>query len=219
MKFMMSERIKHRLTGIVVLVSIGVIFLPAMMKKSNQHFEESLNLSLKLPAKPVAPKVDIPQQTAMLKSVKIAHVELPHVNHQPEPAVIAKAQSLSQSPASVLVKVEMPLKSVLASAVVPSKAAVAPAKAVAVKEPAVINKEGYGIQLASFSQESNARFLVARLRKQGYEASYTVYKSKKGQFYKVVAGMGSKKIEAQNLKKQIATNLQLNGYLVHTGVS
>ena len=218
MKFMMSERIKHRLTGIVVLVSIGVIFFPAMMKKSNQHFEDSLNLSLKLPAKPVAPKVDIPQQTAMLKSVKIAHVELPHMNHQPEPAVIAKAQSLSQSPASGLVKVEMPLKSVIASAVVPSKL-IAPPKTVAVKEPAVINKEGYGIQLASFSQESNAKFLVARLRKQGYDASYTVYKSKKGQFYKVVAGMGSKKIEAQNLKKQIATNLQLNGYLVHTGVS
>lgn len=217
MKFMMNERIKHRLTGIVVLVSIGVVFLPAMMKKSNQHFEENLSLSLKLPAKPIAPKVVIPQQTAMLKSVKVAHVELPPMPAAPHPAMIAKAESLSKNPSSVLVKVEVPLKSVLTAAVIPSKP-VTHEKAIAA---AVVNnmKEGYGIQLASFTQESNAEYLVARLRKQGYTASYNVIKNKKGQFYQVVAGMGSKKDEAVNLKKKIATNLQLNGFLIHTGVS
>ena len=37
MKLMMDERVKHRLTGVVVLVSIAVIFVPAMIKKSNKR--------------------------------------------------------------------------------------------------------------------------------------------------------------------------------------
>lgn len=216
MKFVMSERVKHRLTGVVVILSIAVIFLPAMMKKSNQHFEESVNVSLKLPAKPVPPQVVIPKQTAMLNSVKVAHVEVPNVTDEVRPATIAKAESLSKNPGSVLVKVEMPLKSVIATAIVPKKAVI-PVKAVAVTRPVV--KKGFGIQLASFTQESNAVNLVARLRKQGYVASYSIYKGKKGQFYQVVAGMVSKRDEAINLQKKLATNMQLNGYVIQTGVS
>jgi len=216
MKFVMSERVKHRLTGVVVILSVAVIFLPAMMKKSNQHFEDNVNVSLKLPAKPLPPQVIIPKQTAMLKSVKVAHVEVPAVIDAAHPALIAKAESLSKNPGSVLVKVEMPLKSVITAAIVPAKSN-APAKSVAAAAPAL--KNGFGIQLASFTQESNAKYLVARLRKQGYTATYNIYKGKKGQFYQVVAGLVSKRDDAINLQKKIATNMQLNGYIIKTGVS
>ena len=37
MKFVMNEQLKHRLTGLVVLLSLGVIFVPAMIKKSTRH--------------------------------------------------------------------------------------------------------------------------------------------------------------------------------------
>ena len=37
MKFVMDERIKHRLTGLVVILSIAAIFLPEQVKKSNQR--------------------------------------------------------------------------------------------------------------------------------------------------------------------------------------
>ena len=204
MKLMMNERVKHRLTGLVVILSIALIFIPAMMKKSNGHFEGSVSASLKMPVKPLPPKVIIPKQTAMLKSVKVAHVEIPAVADEPLPSVIAKAESLSQNPGSALVKVEKPLKSVIATAMIPEKADV---------------KKGYGIQLASFTKERNAEYLVARLRKQGYEASYNIFKGQKGQFYQVVVGMGSKKNDAINLQKKIANNMQLNGFIIQTGVS
>ena len=216
MKLMMNERIKHRLTGIVVIVSMAIVFLPAMMKKSNHHFEDSMAISLKLPAKPMQPKVVIPKQTVMLKSVKVAHVEIPKMEIEPRPSIIAKAESLSQRPKSVLVKVEMPLKSVITAAVIPSKA---PASEKTVATAVAAIKKGYGVQLASFVQEENAKALVARLHKQGYEATYTLFKTKKGSFYQVVAGMSSKRDDVLTLQKKIATNLQLKGYIIQTEVS
>ena len=34
MKLVLDERIKHRLVGIAVILSIGIIFTPALFKKS-----------------------------------------------------------------------------------------------------------------------------------------------------------------------------------------
>ena len=218
MKLVMNERMKHRLTGIVVIISVAVICLPAMMKKSNRHFEESMSISLKLPAKPLPPTVIIPKQAAMLNTIKEAHVDVPSVPDAPHPSLIAKAEPLSQPPRpkSILAKVDIPLKSVITPAKIPSKT-VSSAKLASVMQATM--KKGYGIQLASFTQQRNADYLVARLRKQGYEATYTVFKGEKGQFYKVVVGMGSKRDQAVLLKKQIAATMKLNGYIVQTGVS
>ena len=41
MKFVMDERLKHRLTGVVVILAIAAIFVPAVMKKSNQHSKQN----------------------------------------------------------------------------------------------------------------------------------------------------------------------------------
>ena len=211
MKFVMDERIKHRLTGVVVIVSIAVIFLPAMMKKSNQHFEESISVSLKLPAKPVPPQVAIPNKKIMFESVKVAHVVLPTRIDEPLPVFIAKAEPLSKPVAPAVVnKAEPSPKSVIAK--------MTPLKKMAVLTP-VTSKEAYGIQLASFSQESNAAFLVGRLRKQGYVAKYNKLNTKQGSVYKVVVGQLQQKTEAVNLQKKLAMNMQLNGFVIKTGVS
>ena len=211
MKFVMDERIKHRLTGVVVIVSISVIFLPAMMKKSNQHFEESISVSLKLPAKPVPPQVAMPNKKTMFESVKVAHVVLPTPINEPLPVLMAKAEPLSKPIApAVLSKAEPPAKSVIIKDV--------PVKKIAAVTP-VTAKEAYGIQLASFSQESNAAFLVGRLRKQGYLAKYNKLDTKQGSVYKVVVGQLQQKTEAVNLQKKLAMNMQLSGFVIKTGVS
>ncbi len=57
MKFMISERIKHRITGLIVILSVIAIFVPAMIKKSNQRPEEKVSLSIHLPPKPIAPRL------------------------------------------------------------------------------------------------------------------------------------------------------------------
>ena len=80
-------------------------------------------------------------------------------------------------------------------------------------------KQGYGVQLASFTQQRNAEYLVARLRKQGFVASYNKFSGKQGQFYQVVVGLVNQKNDAIDLQKKLATNMQLNGFIIKTGVS
>lgn len=215
MKFVMDERVKHRLTGVVVILSIAVIFLPAMMKKSNRHFEENMTVSLKLPAKPMPPIVSVPKQNVMFKSVKVAHVEIPAVADEPYKSTIAKAAPLSKTPAPLVARVVSPVKAVVATATPVKKAL--PAKIVAATKK--VMKEGYGVQLASFTQQRNAEYLVARLRKQGFAASYNKFNGKQGQFYQVVVGLVNQKNDAINLQKKIADNMQLNGFIIKTGVS
>lgn len=211
MKFLMDERMKHRLTGVVVIVSIAVIFLPAMMKKSNQHFEENISVSLKLPAKPVPPALAIPNKKIMFDSVSVVKIEVPKHIDDTHPAFVAKAESLSKpQPSPALALATPSVKAVVKT--------VAPSKKVAVVTPVAL-KGAYGIQLASFSQKRNASFLVNRLRKEGYTASYNKLDTKQGSFYKVVVGQLNQKTEAVNLQKKLAMNMQLNGFIIKTGIS
>ena len=222
MKFVMDERVKHRLTGVVVILSIAVIFLPAMMKKSNQHFEENISMSLKLPNKPMPPIVSIPKQSEMFKSVKVAHVDIQAVVDEPYKSVIAKAEPLSVSPAPKLAKAALPVKTVIAAAATPAKPVLAVKKALPAKIVTAMSKnikEGYGVQLASFTQQRNALYLVARLRKQGFTANYNKINGKQGQYYQVVVGLVNQRNDAVNLQKKIASNMQLNGFVIKTGVS
>lgn len=218
MKFIMNERVKHRLTGVVVVLSIAVIFLPAMMKKSNQHFEENVSISLKLPIKPTPPQVAMPSKSVVFESVKVAHVDLSTVAKEPQQLDIAKAEPIS-IPTSTLATREPALKSVITTAAIPKKVtAVMPVLAPKKEVAAIPAKGKYGVQLASFSQQSNAESLVNRLRKQGYVATYNKQASKQGHVYKVVVGQVDQKLEAASLQKKLANNMQLNGFIIQTGL-
>lgn len=212
MKFLMDERLKHQLTGLIVILSAAIIFLPAMMKHSNRHFEDSMGISFKLPIKPVQPKVSIPNQNAMFQSVKALHIDMPIAAAEPShPSIIAKAVPLSKPPASEMAKIKPIIPQSLPKVAL-----------VAVKKPAVAstaNQINYGIQLATFSQQRNAEYLVERLRKQGVVATYKTLNGQQGQLYQVIAGHLDKKNDALNLQKKLAMNMQLNGYIVKTGVS
>ena len=220
MKFVMDERIKHRLTGMVVIVAIAAIFLPAVLKKSNQHIEENVNLSVRLPAKPPIPKVEVADKNTLFKSIKVAEVSRPTVAVTPRPMSIAKAEPLS-------------IKSVVLSApIINKQPAIAKAESVGVPavkvvavssqkqaKAVVLNKQMYAVQLASFTQQENAKSLVTRLRSKGYIATYNKFTGKKGEVYKVTVGQLNQIDEAKNLQKKVATSMQLNGFVVKPGVS
>ena len=220
MKFMIDERAKHRLTGVVVIVSIAVIFLPAMLKKSNQRFEESIHVSLKLPSKPVLPKVAMPKPAVMFKSLEVAHVELPKLPEVEQPVAIAKAASLSKPPAPLLAKAEPVIaKPAVIKPATVKLAAVKPVMSTEKKVALLIKKDLFGVQVASFTQERNAIALVSRLKKEGFNAAYAKFVGKQGLFYQVVVGQLNEKVQAVTLQKKLATNLQLNGMIIKTGVS
>jgi DedD protein len=215
MNLAVSERTKHRLIGILVLVSIGVIFLPAIMKKSNKHFEKNIRIALKLPSKPELPNVDAPNNRALFKQVKVASapaVEVPKVRKN---SLIAKASSLNP---------KLKQKTVLASA---SSEEVKPAlkkvEVVKTDVETIINtelpKQIFSIQVATFTQQSNADILVEKLRDNGFVASYNTIDGERGNLYQVIVGKLSEREKAVDLQKRLVTNMQLNGFIIKSGVS
>lgn len=243
MKIEMSERLKHRLTGLVVVISIAIIFLPAMMKKSNQKFERTLRVSVALPQKPEKPLVAIPQKRDLFKTVKVAHVDLPPLPKEPvkialaEPvktpvisdtpkpiSQLAQIQTpnthISNKPAGKSINTSVLNKTILNKTELHKTAVKIQAQSPAVKATAASVSAAishYGVQLASFTQQVNAQQLVNRLRQHGYLATYTPIYLKKGQrIYKVVVGSLAQRDEALHLQKKLAQNLKLSGFIVKT---
>lgn len=80
MKLVLDDKAKHRLVGIAVLLSIIVVFAPAVLKKSQQRFEETVSVSVRLPPKPSLPRVSVSQPKALFQATKVATVDIPKVN-------------------------------------------------------------------------------------------------------------------------------------------
>ena len=205
MKFVMDERVKHRLTGLVVVLSIAAIFVPAMMKKSSHHFEENVSLSIRLPAKPALPNVGMTDEKTLFQSVKVAHVNIPPaVIVSPPPSQIAKAEPLNTKsfvPSTTLARKEVVLPNSQLVVVPVIRQAVNTTPKVV--QSAAIKKALYAVQLASFTRQENAKSLVSQLRSKGYIASYNKFSGKQGEFYQVVVGQLNQKDEAINLQKKL----------------
>lgn len=278
MKLVLDERVKHRLIGLAVILSIAAIFAPAIMKKSNQRFDGNVSVSVKLPPKPVQPDVDLVEKKEMFDSVKVAHVELPQVSEEQPLTTLAKAESISQAqikdqnakkgalvgetlaladedpnfdsadftdsdinfakevsaPATKSDAIA-PVSKVTKSASLPTKPALSKSKAVAktskvtkvqakpVAKPVakkIVNKavkNGYAVQLATFTSQRNANLLVSKLKNKGYTATYNKVKTNEGIVYKVVVGQLNKKEQAQRLQQQLASAVQIRGFIVTTG--
>lgn len=229
MKFFMDERSKHRLTGVIVILSIAAIFIPALMKKSNQRLEESMSISVRLPTKPNMPSVIMSSEKQMFKTVKVAKVDIPAASDKPTSIQLVKAEPLSHPSNMPSVLPALKQEKVIAKAdlVAPTIKA-AKEKVHHIQENALLakaetlasKKEFYSVQLASFSQLNNAESLVERLRQQGYKASYSKITTKQGgAFYKVIVGQLNQKNDAQILQKKLASTIQLNGFVIKQEIS
>lgn len=73
-KIELNEKMKHRIIGLAVLLSIAAIFMPAIVKKSTQRNEREISLNLKLPQRPIYPQLSESQQADSLKE-DIAQLE------------------------------------------------------------------------------------------------------------------------------------------------
>lgn len=195
MSFEITEQVKYRLTGGVILITAVFLFMPMMMKKSNQRFEENLSLSLKVPPKPQTPELTIPTAQQVFNKVKPNQpTAVPQVAQRPVKIEISKAERLESEIPTVPLEMAKPIIN-LAS-----------------------EKTGnYGVQLASFSHVENADFLVKRLRKLGYDAQASSIDLKNGKIYKVVVGQLKNKDQAIKLQKQLAENTQLQGMIIVQG--
>lgn len=218
MKFVLDEHVKHRIIGIVVLLSIAALFVTTVMQKSTRNFEENMTLSVRLPAKPQVPKVAVSEEKTVFQSLKVAHVELPAMPVV-KPIQIAKAEPLSTKsfvPSAMIPYKKPTLINVASIAKLAVKSAAVPVQRKLAKAAvAGIKKQQYAIQLGSFSQQNNATSLVQRLKKQGFAAMT----NKQGAYYKVIVGQVFARDDALRLQKKLIANMQLKGILIKTGES
>lgn len=235
MKLVMDERLKHRLVGLAVILSVGVIFVPAVMKKSNQRFEGKTTVSLKLPPKPVLPNVAMPSDKTLFKTMKVAHVDIASVGQRTQPVIhVAKAESLTQMSKtkviSSIAKKEVKIsvvpslqdkKIVLTHAKLAAKASLLQmAQNTAKAKPSMVSTTKYAVQVATFTLHSNAVSLVSKLKTKGYIAAVKESGDKKKIVYRVLVGRADQKQEAQRLQQQLASAMQIKGFVVSTkGIS
>ncbi|PJD93903.1 MAG: hypothetical protein CK424_01205 [Legionella sp.] len=199
-KKILDDRIKHRLIGFVVVLSLMIIFLPAMLRQSNQRFDEVV--SFRVPKKPVAPQMAMVDKAHMFKTVKVATVTIPTSGKVQ--STIAQAQPLSEpvtkEHSAQMAKIEV------------QKQHAAESKAMHVNEV-------FTIQLASFSQEANAQALVTNLKSKGFAASAQMIAGPTGELYQVIVGQLKQREQAIDLQKKLVNNTQLNGLIIKTKVS
>jgi len=230
MNISIDERTKHRLTGLVVILALAIIFVPAMIKKSNQRLEENIHVSVQLPLKPAAPKVAIADKQTVFENVKIAEVTLPVTKKPTHISQIARTEGLNlktlekkqepvlNKPALSKATIKQPLiekksKEVNLVQVMP-KPAVIPVDSVTLEKQM---GDAYAVQLASFSVQNNAEKLVARLRDQGYKALYHTITAGDSSFYKVIVGQLDDRHDADALKDKLSESMQLHGFVVKRG--
>jgi DedD protein len=272
MKLVIDEQLKHRLIGIAVIVSLGAIFAPAIMKKSGQSIENKYSVQVKLPPKPIVPDVSVTDEKELFKTIKVARVKLPKVSEESQLPELAKAEMTrsDEMPVHETALTNKPEdKNITVTSVAVNKAAtdkaeqlvtlaanttpkvlsqpkqvavqhrpvvkkpvqVAAHQKPVVKKPAYVASRAkpqvkpfararvYAVQLASFSQLGNAQSLVNRLKNKGYKASYIRVSTRSGVAYKVYAGHSTNKGQVMQVKTQLSSSMQLNGFVVNTGVS
>lgn len=243
MKLVMDEKLKHRLIGLAVIISIAAIFAPAVLRKSSQNLE-TISVRVAVPPKPTAPDVVMSQEKDLFKTIKIAKVKLPETPMEEQLPQALKAEALSPSEKEIgkVSKTEPEIKPepvnittsatkakpILAKPVTPSPAKSKPKLAVKATQPLKTNiarravpvkKDAYAVQLATFTRLANAQSLITKLKTKGYKANLTKIASKQGTIYKVSVGNSPNKNQAMLLRRQLATAVQLKGFVVNTGVS
>lgn len=237
MKLVMSERTKHRIVGIAVLLSIAAIFLPAILKKSNQPLESMSRVAVRLPARPPMIQVKQAEAEQLFKTVKVAKVTVPKPTAVAGTVKIARAASLEPVPSAPVTLPEIhvatqPKLAAVERKAVESKVPVLPRvvekkPAQAVKslplkvqqaklhKPASIVRGGYAVQVANFTSLQNAQLLIAKLRTRGFSATYVVDRAPRElSTYRVLVGRSLKREEVVRIQSQLASTMRLRGFVV-----
>ena len=211
MNIALDERTKHRLTGLVVIMAIAIIFVPAMLKKSNQRLEENIHVAVQLPPKPAAPQIAAVEEDVIFETVKVEKVALPGPI-KPKPASqIARAEPLTPKP----IEIAKPLKKKHAPQLTKIEQ---PPSAQTIQEPQTT--EAYMVQLAAFNVQKNAEKLVLKLREKGYKAQYHTTQTPQGiASYKVTVGQLNDHADARQLKNKLIESTKLEGFIVKREMS
>lgn len=194
----MSSHFQNRLVGVIVLVALGVIFLPDILDGKKEHQVEQFS---EIPLRPEVESVSLPDEALValdlsdkeqaFESGSAAAAIEPitaavSVDKRAEPQAESKADSKAES--KTVVKAE--------------------------KKTAIEPSSAYTLQLGSFNNAANVRGLVKQLRGKGFNAYTLPAAPIDGKLTKVFVGPELSKSKLQSLQSGIEKLTKLKGRIV-----
>lgn len=185
------QKIKERLFGILVLLSLGIIFIPMLVPQSNKKLNIT-DMQMNIPEvdSSILPIVE-PESVALLKQLEKPAVQA-HFTVQETTLTTAPKQPVS----------ELQIKS-----------SVEEVKIVANAKNADL-QSAWAVQLGAFQDTKNANKLIKKLQKSGYPAYAKEIQNTQGAFTLVLIGPKAQEKEALILKQTLESEYQLKGMIV-----
>ncbi|MBD3610366.1 MAG: SPOR domain-containing protein [Gammaproteobacteria bacterium] len=190
---MEEKRLKQRMIGAIVLVSLAVIFIPMLLKGP-----ETLNtpiITSNIPPKPerkteIIPIKPIPPRPQQ-KPISVIPVKEDSPEARPEAAPAPeKPKSKTQKPA------------------------IEAAPDTSTPESRLASLQGWVVQVGSFSRKKNALNLQNKLRKKQFAAFVEAYSSKSGTRYRVRVGPETSSAKAKSLATTIKKRMGIDGLVL-----
>ncbi len=200
----MDQKLKQRLTGAVVLVSLAVIFIPIILEGPDDEWTPRSH------SLPEAPAVEYQ-----------AEIELPLPEETPVSLAIPEKETSTDPESESIVIEETVATEVVETKPVPAKAP--DPQPVAQKKPApppppvaapAAPPAGWYIQVGSFSQEMNATGLRERITAWGFEVRTQKINTGKGTAYRVLVGPSASRAKAEKLRNKLVSKHQIKGIVV-----
>jgi len=237
-----TSLLKQRLIGAIVLISLGIIFIPMLLTGKGNIFDDDLKSNvppkpmyeIKAPAvlplekqevtenslQPVKDNDESPdtraEETASTESATKT------ISEEAAPAVTAPAEKADSSTATVASSSVPPAtkpdtgkvaKSVEEIPTTPPKTSVQVAKTdIGVSKQPIVS--GWIVQLGSFSVEKNAIRLRDQLRKKGYASFVESYKNNGKTSFRVRVGPELTRELAEKQKEKLKSETKLDGLVL-----
>ncbi len=185
-----AVNIKQRIIGALVLVSLGVILIPLLLNGGPDSDASFLDKNIPaMPKKLTKVLPDVPQAMTMPAPKKIVS--------RPQRELVKDTEHSNKKTSA---------KKIIAVADTQYEKAGKP-------DNAKITS-AYTIQIASFSEKTNATTLQKKLRKKKFKAYIESILTSKGRMYRLRVGPYLKFEQISSIQKQIETKFKLNNTII-----
>ncbi len=192
-----TVNIKQRIIGAIVLVSLGIIFIPLLL---NGGLDSKQSISgTNIPPRP--------------KTLKWELVEPPKAKKTPQAKVIVSKPIFSSSAKPKPKPVSKPVRTV-ASKPVKEKTITKQQYKQASKPATARIDSAYTLQIASFRKKSNAVALRNKLKNKGFKAYIERTSTAKGKVYRLRAGPYLQFEQISRQKKKIEKQFKVSNTLI-----
>ncbi|GAA3705731.1 hypothetical protein GCM10022421_10810 [Oceanisphaera sediminis] len=200
----MATQFQHRLVGTVILVALGVIFLPDLLDGKQQlAVDEAVTIPLRPELEPARPVVTAPPAVAEPPAAE-AKPEVWTMEQAKEAPPVAPQPAAKPEPKPAPRPEPKPEPAPRPAPVVKPAPVVQPAPVIKQIAP---QQGEYIVQLGAFRNADNVNALVKKLRASGYRAQTTPAVPRQGELNRVWVGPDSK----ARLEQQLAPLERLTG--------